>query len=65
MKTISAKKFTPEFPDTLVVLKEDRGWHETAYLLSSLKNSEVLQKALDEPLDNCKEFKDVVRELDG
>ena len=36
-----------------VVLKEEdyRGWHETAYLLSSLKNSEVLQKGLEEPLD--------------
>ncbi len=50
-----------------VVMKEEnyRGWRETAYLLSSLKNSEVLQKALEEPLDKCRDLEDVLKELDG
>jgi prevent-host-death family protein len=50
-----------------VVLKEEdyRGWNETAYLLSSSENSEVLQKALEEPLDKCKDIKDVLKKLDS
>lgn len=49
-----------------VVLKEEDylGWLETAYLFSSSKNSEILNKALDEPLDECKDYKDVLEELD-
>lgn len=50
-----------------VVLKEEdyKGWRETAYLLSSSKNSEILQKSLEEPLDKCKDLKNVLRELDS
>ncbi len=49
-----------------VVLKEKdyRVWRETAYLLSSSKNSEILQEALEEPLEKCKDLKDVLKELD-
>lgn len=45
--------------------KEYQGWLETAYLLSSSKNAEILKKALDEPLDECRELKDVLTELDS
>ena len=50
-----------------VILKEEdyRGWRETAYLLSSSKNSEVLQKAIEEPLNKCRNLKDVLDELDS
>ena len=45
----------------VVVREEDyRGWRETAYLFSSLKNSEVLQQGLEEPLDTCRDLDDVV-----
>jgi len=37
--------------------KEYQGWLETAYLLSSSKNAEILKKALDEPPDECRELK--------
>lgn len=49
------------------VLKEEdyRGWHETAYLLSSSKNAQFLQKAIEEPLNECRDLKDVLRELDS
>ncbi|MGR3220818.1 MAG: type II toxin-antitoxin system Phd/YefM family antitoxin [Candidatus Anammoxibacter sp.] len=49
-----------------VVLKEEdyHGWSETAYLLSSSKNSEVLQNALKEPLEKCTDLKDAINELD-
>ncbi len=48
------------------ISEEDcRGWRETVYLLSSSKNSEVLQKALEEPLDECRDLKDVLDELDS
>ncbi len=44
-----------------VVLREEdyRGWNETAYLLSSSKNAEILRNALDEPLEECKDLSDV------
>ena len=50
-----------------VVLREEdyRGWRETAHLLYSSKNSEVLQKALEESLDECRDLKDVLEELDS
>lgn len=50
-----------------VVLKEEdyQGWRETAYLLSSSKNSKVLQKALEEPLEECTDLKDAINELDS
>jgi len=49
----------------VIIREEDyRGWRETAYLLSSLKNSEVLQQALEEPLDTCRDLDDVLKELD-
>ena len=50
-----------------VVVKEEdyRGWRETADLLSYLRNSEVLQQALEEPLDTCRDLDDVLDELDG
>ncbi|MGR3179162.1 MAG: type II toxin-antitoxin system Phd/YefM family antitoxin [Candidatus Anammoxibacter sp.] len=49
-----------------VVLKEEdyQGWNETAYLLSSPKNSAILQNALKEPLDECTNLKDAINELD-
>ena len=49
-----------------VVLKEEdyRGWRKTAHLLSSSKNSEILQETLEEPLEKCKDLKDVLKELD-
>ncbi|MCL0065798.1 type II toxin-antitoxin system Phd/YefM family antitoxin [Dehalococcoidia bacterium] len=48
-----------------VILKEEdyRGWIETAHLLSSPKNSQVLQEALTEPLDRCRDVKDILDEL--
>ena len=50
-----------------VVLKEEdyRGWNETSYLLSSSKNAKILQDALEEPLDECRDLKDVLKELDS
>jgi len=50
-----------------VVLKEKdyRGWRETAYLLSSSKNSKILQEAIAEPLEKCRDLKDVLNELEG
>ena len=50
-----------------VLLKEQdyRGWIETAYLLSSKKNAKILQDALDEPLDECKDLKAVLNDLDS
>lgn len=49
-----------------VILKEEdyRGWVETAYLFSSKKNAQVLQEALDEPLEKCKDLEDVLKDLD-
>jgi len=48
------------------VLREEdyRGWKETAYLLSSSKNAEILHQALNEPLDECKDLTDILNELD-
>ncbi|MFA4835721.1 MAG: hypothetical protein WC749_06625 [Dehalococcoidia bacterium] len=50
-----------------VILKEEeyRGWLETAYLLSSAKNSQILQEALTEPLDKCRDLKDILNEMEG
>jgi len=50
-----------------VILKEGdyRGWIETAHLLSSPKNSQVLQEALTEPLDRCRDVKDILDELES
>jgi len=41
-----------------IVVKENdyNAWQETSYLLSSLKNAELLKKAIDEPLDECKDL---------
>jgi PHD/YefM family antitoxin component YafN of YafNO toxin-antitoxin module len=49
-----------------VVLKEEdyQGWLETVYLLSSSKNAQVLQNAMEQPLSECRDLKDVLRELD-
>jgi PHD/YefM family antitoxin component YafN of YafNO toxin-antitoxin module len=54
---LSGKKF--------VVLKaeEYQEWRETAYLLSSSKNSEILRKSLEESADECRDLKDVLSEL--
>jgi len=50
-----------------VVLKEEDycGWRETAYLLSSSKNSKILQEALAEPFEKCRDLKDVLNELES
>ncbi|MFH1562101.1 MAG: hypothetical protein ABIF11_01590 [Nitrospirota bacterium] len=50
-----------------VILKEEDycGWRETAYLLSSSKNSKVLYEALAEPLEKCRDLKDVLNELES
>lgn len=50
-----------------VVLKEKDycSWRETAYLLSSSKNSKILQKALAEPVEKCRNLKDVFNELES
>lgn len=50
-----------------VVLKEEdyRGWLETAYLLSSSTNAKVLQEAMEAPLEQCKDLRDVLKELDS
>lgn len=50
-----------------VVLKEEdyRGWRETAYLLSSSKNATVLQNAIQEPINECRDLKGVLNELEG
>jgi PHD/YefM family antitoxin component YafN of YafNO toxin-antitoxin module len=50
-----------------VVLKAEdyQSWQETAYLLSSSKNAECLHSALAEPLDNCKDLTDVLKDLDS
>ena len=51
--------------EKFVILKEKDylSWYETAYLLSSLKNAEILKKALEEPLNECKDLEDVIKEL--
>ena len=48
-----------------VVLKEKDYFsgRETAYLLSSSKNSKILQETLAEPLKKCRDLKDVLNEL--
>jgi len=50
-----------------VVLKaeEYQEWRETAYLLSSSKNSEILQESLEEPVNECRDLKDIIRELES
>ena len=50
-----------------VVLNESdyRGWLETAYLLSSSKNATVLLDAMEQPVDQCRDLKDVLKELDN
>jgi len=50
-----------------VVLSERdyRGWLETAYLFSSSKNAKILREAMEEPIDQCKDLKDVLKELDS
>ena len=50
-----------------VVLRaeEYQGWRETEYLLSSSKNSRILQKSLEEPLEKCKNLEDVLGELES
>jgi PHD/YefM family antitoxin component YafN of YafNO toxin-antitoxin module len=50
-----------------ILLKEQdyHGWLETAYLLSSSKNSEILQRAIEEPMVNCRDIKDVLNELES
>lgn len=50
-----------------VVLREEdyRGWNETAYLLSSAKNAELLRNALDEPLEECRDLDNVLKELES
>ena len=50
-----------------VILKEGdyRGWIETAHLLSSPENSQVLQEALTEPLNRCRDVKDILDELES
>lgn len=50
-----------------VILTEQdyRGWLETTYLLSSSKNAKILQEAMAEPVDQCKDLKDVLKELDN
>ncbi|MBT9133035.1 MAG: hypothetical protein DDT33_01566 [Firmicutes bacterium] len=50
-----------------VILKEEdyRGWMETAHLLSSAKNVRILQEALNEPLDRCRDVKDILDEMES
>lgn len=53
--------------DRYVVLNERdyRGWLETIHLLSSSKNASILKEAMDEAIDQSRDFKDVLKELDG
>jgi len=50
-----------------VILKEEdyRGWIEAASLLSSARNSQVLEQALTVPLDRCRDVKDILDELES
>jgi len=43
--------------------KDYLSWYETAYLFSSLKNAEILKKALEEPLNECKDLEHIIKEL--
>ena len=45
--------------------EEYRGWHETAYLLSSKKNAKVLKQAISQPLSECRDLKDVLNTMDN
>jgi len=48
----------------VIIPEEDfRGWNETAYLLSSKKNVRVLKQALNQPLSECRDLKDVLNDL--
>ena len=40
-------------------------WCETGYLLSSSKNAEILQKSLEEPVDECRDLEDILIELES
>jgi len=49
----------------VVLKKEDYdSWVETSFLLSSSKNAEVLKKSLHTPLSKCKDYKDVIKNMD-
>ena len=48
----------------VIIPEEDfRSWNETAYLLSSKKNVRVLKQALNQPLSECRDLKDVLNDL--
>ncbi len=50
-----------------VLIPEDKynSLIETMYLLSSPKNKRQLQESLNEPIENCEDFDDVINELES
>ncbi len=66
-KTGQEPLFIELYGKKFVVLRAEtyQGLCETAYLLSSSKNSEILQESLEEPLEKCKDLEDVLGELES
>ena len=49
-----------------VLIPEDKykSLIETMYLLSSPKNKKQLEESLNEPIENCEDFDDIINELE-